>query len=565
MKIYYFIHLTGRNAGNSGIQRVVRNLGSALQARGDVELLAVRWDEERGVIVHAEYKFQQLIALFNGPVFIGDDREGMPIHLSTELCAGEAETSEPGGASPTVGSDGNWVLIPEAPHLGSHDADYPSVHLSDILGYVRRYGFRSAVVFHDILPISHFGLAASDAPEALKFVIYANALSFADVIFPVSRASAQELVNWFARTGVTRDADRLIQPVLLPEEMVGIDQGRHLEGAADNKIIEFCMWGSVHTHKNQAFVLEAFNRLCEQRYDLDLHMHLFGHIDGRLAERVAQALRRSNGRIHIHGFVDDKKMASIVARCRASVFLSLAEGYGLPLAESLWLGKPCLTSNLAPMTEIAEGGGCLLADPTDRSDIASALALLATNDELLRTLRDELVARRFRRWSDYADDIIRALVERPRVPLAEIYPAKPSTRPPILLRSRIIKASDLSISETYRHGPNELLRDRSIEYNYAVHGSESEQILTYGPYIDVSRGFHSLHLGGMLRGEAVLLLTLRAGKSIIGEWRINDGLDPIEFELAQDGKQFEMVLKKLENTRYLFLTHAILEEYTSSH
>ena len=39
-------------------------------------------------------------------------------------------------------------------------------------------------------------------------------------------------------------------------------------------------------------------------------------------------------------------------------FISIYEGFGFPISESLWHGIPVLTSNFGSMEEIAICGGC---------------------------------------------------------------------------------------------------------------------------------------------------------------------------------------------------------------
>lgn len=546
MRLYYFIHLTGRDPGNSGIQRVVRNLGAALQARGDIDLIPVRWCARQRAIVHAEYPFLERIALYSGPQFRPGDREGAPIHLDPRP---QGETGGP------------WLLMAEVPHLASADPSYPWVHASFVLGYARRHGLRSAFVFHDILPLSHFGKACTDDPEALRFVAYANALGRADVILPVSRASAGELNNWFAENGIAESPGRVVQPVLLPEEMTVADAGQYLDTREAAGVVEFCMWGSILPHKNQVAVLEAFNRLGRRRPGLRLVLHVFGHMGGSIARRVGEAARRSNGRIRLHGFVDDQTMASIIARCRASIFLSLAEGYGLPLAESLWLGKPCITSNLAPMTEIAAGGGCLLADPSDEEDIIHAIELLATSPETLANLKEELADRPMRRWRDYAGQVVALLAGCAVSPRPEIVAPRHVARRPIPRNAVEIMPAWLHIHEAYKEGDGAILRDNAIRYERDRHGRIAEATLSFGPYIDLLPARYELRFSGLLRGELEISLTANAGRQKIGNRRMRDDLESMKFSALKKMTGFEIVIRKTNETDYLKIDGITLEEF----
>jgi glycosyltransferase involved in cell wall biosynthesis len=90
---------------------------------------------------------------------------------------------------------------------------------------------------------------------------------------------------------------------------------------------------------------------------------------------------------------------------RFSVFPSLLEGYGLPIAESLASGTPVITSNHGSMAEVAEKGGCVLIDPRNIDDLERAMALLLDDDETLSKLRDEALAADTGTWERYATEL----------------------------------------------------------------------------------------------------------------------------------------------------------------
>ena len=80
----------------------------------------------------------------------------------------------------------------------------------------------------------------------------------------------------------------------------------------------------------------------------------------------------------------------LIAEYRAAdalVFASTYEGFGLPIVEAQAIGLPVITSNLAPMTEVA-GDGALFADPYDEGQIRSTLDRLLSSPALRRQLSD---------------------------------------------------------------------------------------------------------------------------------------------------------------------------------
>jgi glycosyltransferase involved in cell wall biosynthesis len=70
------------------------------------------------------------------------------------------------------------------------------------------------------------------------------------------------------------------------------------------------------------------------------------------------------------------------------VFASTYEGFGLPIAEAQATGLPVITSNMAPMTEVA-GDAALFVDPYEEKEIRAALEQLLRSPDLARQLSEQ--------------------------------------------------------------------------------------------------------------------------------------------------------------------------------
>ena len=104
--------------------------------------------------------------------------------------------------------------------------------------------------------------------------------------------------------------------------------------------------------------MRAFERAPRRRPDLDLRLDSSAASTRRSRRRSRD---RRRGRAHPPPrYVPDDEARALVAAAHATVFMSLYEGFGLPIAESLWQGTPCLCSDHGSMAEIAKGGGCLM-------------------------------------------------------------------------------------------------------------------------------------------------------------------------------------------------------------
>lgn len=88
----------------------------------------------------------------------------------------------------------------------------------------------------------------------------------------------------------------------------------------------------------------------------------------------------------------DAQLADLYAACDFLVLPSLYEGFGLPLAEAMNFGKPCITSNIGAMAEVVGEAG-ILVDPQSEASIAAAIKTLA-QDNTERQRLGEVAKRR---------------------------------------------------------------------------------------------------------------------------------------------------------------------------
>jgi len=110
--------------------------------------------------------------------------------------------------------------------------------------------------------------------------------------------------------------------------------------------------------------------------------------------------------------VVDDRLGELYRWCDFTVYSSLEEGFGLPVAESLWQKRPCLCSGEGALGELAKGGGCLPVNTNDWRQLAAGLGRLLQDPALRRQLSQEASDRPVRPWGRYAQELLMALDQR---------------------------------------------------------------------------------------------------------------------------------------------------------
>jgi glycosyltransferase involved in cell wall biosynthesis len=146
---------------------------------------------------------------------------------------------------------------------------------------------------------------------------------------------------------------------------------------------------------------------------LDFELNVVGRVNPHFGEPVLarlKALRRNDRtRLHYYDAASDVVLAQLYATARATVFPTIAEGCGLPVLESLWMGVPCVCSDLPVLRENADGGGCLPVALNDPVAWHTALRGVLREEKLYARLATEATSRPLPTWANAAQILKRAL------------------------------------------------------------------------------------------------------------------------------------------------------------
>jgi glycosyltransferase involved in cell wall biosynthesis len=136
---------------------------------------------------------------------------------------------------------------------------------------------------------------------------------------------------------------------------------------------------TIEPRKNIEQLISAFEKLplsLRQSYPLVLVGDIGWTSEG-IHKRIDEARRR--GWLKYLGYVREVFLPALYSGCRAFLYPSLYEGFGLPLLESMACGAPVLTSNCSSMPEVVGDAG-ILVDPCDILSISNGIERVLTDE-----------------------------------------------------------------------------------------------------------------------------------------------------------------------------------------
>ncbi|MBR1550621.1 MAG: glycosyltransferase family 4 protein [Bacteroidales bacterium] len=130
--------------------------------------------------------------------------------------------------------------------------------------------------------------------------------------------------------------------------------------------------GTVEERKNQATAVRALAQLPEE-----VALVIVGRPRGSYPQEVRRVAKELGMEQRVV-FLEDAKFADfpmLYHNAVASVYMSVFEGFGIPVLESMCCDTPVVTSNVSSMPE-AGGDAALYADPMDADAVAAHLRRL---------------------------------------------------------------------------------------------------------------------------------------------------------------------------------------------
>ena len=238
------------------------------------------------------------------------------------------------------------------------------------------------VTVHDLIPMLFDDGAVPTEVARFRRGVEA-AVERAAAIIAVSESTRQDLIR---HAGARPDKVHVVHwgadapPVAAPAETrrgalatLGIDRPYLLA------------FGGSAPRKNTMGVLRGFARIARRLPELDLVLVGLGR--GSMRNNAIQLAGKLgvSERVKVLQYVDDAALEHLFNGARALLYLSLYEGFGLPVLEAMARGLPVLASDRSSIPEVA-GEAALLLDPDDETGWSERAAATLADQTTLANL-----------------------------------------------------------------------------------------------------------------------------------------------------------------------------------
>ena len=177
---------------------------------------------------------------------------------------------------------------------------------------------------------------------------------------------------------VSPAVDALYRPI---EDQAGLANVRAKYGLPGDFILYV---GALQPRKNLVRLAQAFARIKDRGFPHRLVFTGKRTNYGPIAEAIDSL--QLGDRLQFTGYVDTEDLPRLMSAASVFAYVSLYEGFGIPVVEALACGTPVLTSTDPSLSEIS-GGAALTCDPFSVDAIEDGLLRLLTDENLRQHCR----------------------------------------------------------------------------------------------------------------------------------------------------------------------------------
>jgi glycosyltransferase involved in cell wall biosynthesis len=158
-------------------------------------------------------------------------------------------------------------------------------------------------------------------------------------------------------------------------------------------------------YKNTQLVIDSYIQLVESNQIKDIALLLIGKFKNDLI-KMQTLDKYKNYNIVFLEWVADDELSVLYSNCLCFIYMSLFEGFGLPVLEAMQCGAPVICSNVKSLPEVA-GEAAILLNPDSIDDLCNAMLNYFNNANLRLKKSSESISRSSMfSWDKHTNEVV---------------------------------------------------------------------------------------------------------------------------------------------------------------
>jgi glycosyltransferase involved in cell wall biosynthesis len=295
-------------------------------------------------------------------------------------------------------------------------------YIERVLFLKRHFGTRFVMTVHDLIPV--FARETCDQDTARVFEEFMRrALRHTDHILSVSENTAKDLRRYLQALKIPEPAITVTRNGSSFGEFLPQDGAAGDLGSSDVPERFVLFVATIEGRKNHQLMFDIWRRMIEAGDDPP-HLVCVGRLGWKSTSFISALVETDNldGRILLLRDISDTDLQMLYRNCLFTVCPTFYEGWGLPVGESLAMGKICVSSDRASLPEVAGDFGVYI----DINDFDQSLATIRDMiaDRAKRMRLEAKIRRGYKSvtWRSVAERVVEACHAAPQTAWQDPYP-----------------------------------------------------------------------------------------------------------------------------------------------